>query len=138
MAEKIDTNVVQRRKNNRSKDHGRNTSRSAQRIISGVVPVFQECGEIRDSNGHDIQNDKVSSSKTIEYLLKRELNILAEEEQGKHVEKQVREILVNKARRQKSVIFISCGNEVRIHDHTTDSGRIVERKKTDQNGETNY
>ena len=63
---------------------------------------------------------------------------MAEEEQGKHVEKQVREILVNKARRQKPVIFLSCRNEVRIHDHTTDSGRIVERKKTDQNGETNY
>lgn len=74
----------------------------------------------------------------MKYLPECHLKFLAEEEKGKHIKKQMHVVFVNKTGCQKPVVLLAGGNEVRIHDHATDSGRIVERKKTYQNGETNY
>ena len=93
--------------------------------------MLEEGGKIGNNNSHDIQNDKVRYPKTLEYLLKVEFNVPPKKVKRKHVEKQVCEILVNKSGCYKPVIFASCGNEIRIHNHATYSYRIIERKKTD-------
>jgi hypothetical protein len=67
----------------------------------------------------------------VEYTAEFYFNVPTKEVKRKHIKEQMHVVFVNKARCQKPIVFLSCRNEVGIHDHATYGGRIVKGEKAD-------